>query len=190
MPNTWRFCFIIAIHIFATLKNRLTYQCPSSWVVVMTMKKKFAGTWKKNIGYWPVQINGNKFATGQILKKPVEVVEGRILGGWAQKSPKTLVHDATRTHNLSTPTHLQRSYKVKLVLHKCKRSTSNPLPTRYLRAQAQGTTTSFIKGATTNAYGFGAIERAEPRVATQTNNSMGLLRKFHKRRKLCTHNHT
>jgi hypothetical protein len=30
---------------------------------------------KKNIGYWPVQINGNKFATGQILKEPVEVVQ-------------------------------------------------------------------------------------------------------------------
>ena len=43
---------------------------------------------KKNIGYWPVQINGNKFATGQILKKPVEVVKGRILAGWAQKSPE------------------------------------------------------------------------------------------------------
>ena len=26
---------------------------------------------KKKIGYWPVQINGNKFATSQILKKPV-----------------------------------------------------------------------------------------------------------------------
>jgi hypothetical protein len=36
---------------------------------------------KKNIGYWPVQINGNKFATGQILKKPVEVVKGWILAG-------------------------------------------------------------------------------------------------------------
>jgi hypothetical protein len=36
---------------------------------------------KKNIGYWPVQIHGNKFATGQILKKPVEVVKGRILAG-------------------------------------------------------------------------------------------------------------
>ena len=43
---------------------------------------------KKNIGYWPVQINGNKFATGQILRKPVEVVKGRILAGWAQKSPE------------------------------------------------------------------------------------------------------
>jgi hypothetical protein len=36
---------------------------------------------KKNIGYWLVQINGNKFATGQILKKPVEVVKRRILVG-------------------------------------------------------------------------------------------------------------
>jgi hypothetical protein len=35
----------------------------------------------KNRGYWPVQMNGNKFATGQILEKPVEVVMGRILAG-------------------------------------------------------------------------------------------------------------
>jgi hypothetical protein len=42
--------------------------------------------WK--IGYWPVQINGNKFATGQILEKPVEVVKGWNLAGWAQKSPE------------------------------------------------------------------------------------------------------
>jgi len=42
------------------------------------MKKKLASTWKK-INCWPVQINGNKFATGQVLKKPVEVVKGQIL---------------------------------------------------------------------------------------------------------------
>jgi hypothetical protein len=36
---------------------------------------------KKNIEYWPVQMNGNKFATGQILGKPVEVVKGWILAG-------------------------------------------------------------------------------------------------------------
>jgi hypothetical protein len=53
------------------------------------MKKKLAGTWKKSIGYWPVQINGNKFATSQILSKPVEVAKGRILAGWAQKSPES-----------------------------------------------------------------------------------------------------
>jgi hypothetical protein len=43
---------------------------------------------KNNIGYWAVQINGNKFATSQILGKPVEVVKGRILAGRAQKSPE------------------------------------------------------------------------------------------------------
>jgi hypothetical protein len=36
---------------------------------------------KTSIGYWPVQINGNKFATSQILKKPVKVVKGQILAG-------------------------------------------------------------------------------------------------------------
>ena len=41
-----------------------------------------------SIGDWPVQMNGNKFATGQILKKPVEVGKGQILAGWAQKSPE------------------------------------------------------------------------------------------------------
>jgi hypothetical protein len=80
MMNMRRFCFIIAFHNFATLANRLTYQCPSSWPVVMPMKKKLAGTWK-NTGYWPVQIHGNKFATGEILRKPVEVEKGRILAG-------------------------------------------------------------------------------------------------------------
>jgi hypothetical protein len=28
-------------------KNRLTYQCPSSWPVIITMKKKLAGTEEK-----------------------------------------------------------------------------------------------------------------------------------------------
>jgi hypothetical protein len=72
------FCFNTAYHNFATLKNRLTYQCPSSWPVVITRKKKLAGSLKKKLGYWPVQMNGNKFATGQILEKPVEVPKGRI----------------------------------------------------------------------------------------------------------------
>jgi hypothetical protein len=69
------------ISSFATLEIRLTYLCPSSWPVVITMKKKLTGIWKKIIGYWPVQINGNKFATGQILRKPIEVVKERILAG-------------------------------------------------------------------------------------------------------------
>ena len=47
MANMWSFCFIISFHNFATLGNRLTYHCPSSWPVVITMKKKLATTWKK-----------------------------------------------------------------------------------------------------------------------------------------------
>jgi hypothetical protein len=87
MTNKQNFCFIIAFHNFATLENRLTYQCPSSWPVIITMKKKLAGTWKK-IEDIDRSKNGNKFATSQILRKPVEVVKGRILAGWAQKSPE------------------------------------------------------------------------------------------------------
>ena len=36
---------------------------------------------KNKIGYWAVQMNGNKFATSEILEKPVEVVKGGILAG-------------------------------------------------------------------------------------------------------------
>ena len=31
---------------------------------------------EKIIEYWPVQMNGNKFATGQILEKPVRLRRG------------------------------------------------------------------------------------------------------------------
>ena len=46
--------------------------------IKLTMLK---GEGKWLVGFWPVQIHGNKFATGQILKNPVEVVKGRILAG-------------------------------------------------------------------------------------------------------------
>ena len=79
--QTKLYASLVHFHNFATSENRLTYQCPSSWPVVIIVKKTLAGTWKKGVGDWPVQMNGNKFATGQILKKPVEVVKGRILAG-------------------------------------------------------------------------------------------------------------
>ena len=85
MANKQIFCFIIAFHHFAILENRLTYEYPSSWPVVITVKKKLASTWKKYRR--SVQINGNKFTTGQILGKPVKVVKGRILAG-CQKCPE------------------------------------------------------------------------------------------------------
>ena len=90
MANMWSFCFIISFHNFATLGNRLTYHCPSSWPVVITMKKKLATTWKKKKkkGILAGPNEWQQFASGEILKKPVEIVKGRILAGWAQKSPE------------------------------------------------------------------------------------------------------
>jgi hypothetical protein len=43
------------------------------------------------IGYWPVQMNGNKFATGQMLEKPVEVVKRRICSWLSSKVSRTLL---------------------------------------------------------------------------------------------------
>jgi hypothetical protein len=47
MANMRSFCFIITIHKFVTLENRLTYQCPSSWPVVITREEELTGTGKK-----------------------------------------------------------------------------------------------------------------------------------------------
>ena len=55
-------------------------------------EKEISRYLQKNIEFWPVQINGNKFATGQILKNPVKVVKGRILAGRAQKSPEPWIY--------------------------------------------------------------------------------------------------
>ena len=61
-------------------------------------KEEISGHSEKNIGYWPVQMNGNKFATGHILRKPVDVVKGRILAGWAQKSPEPCLRGIGNKH--------------------------------------------------------------------------------------------
>jgi hypothetical protein len=56
-------------------------------------------------------MNGNKFATDQIVKKPVEVVKGRILAGWAQKSPEPCAEGAMEgmIKLISTHSHATRS---------------------------------------------------------------------------------
>jgi hypothetical protein len=83
MANTRNFCFIVAFHNFATLENRLNYQSMPKFLAGCHYNEdKISWHLKEYIGYWPVQIHGNKkFATGQILRKPVEVVKGRILAG-------------------------------------------------------------------------------------------------------------
>ena len=62
----------------------------SSWPVVIKMPKNLANTWKKIIGCWRVQLNGNKFATGQILEKPVEVVKGANFTWLSSKVSRTM----------------------------------------------------------------------------------------------------
>jgi hypothetical protein len=46
---------------------------------------------KKNIEYWPVRINGNKFATSQILKKTDRSCEGAGISWLSSKVSRTLV---------------------------------------------------------------------------------------------------
>ena len=45
---------------------------------------------RKNIGYWPVQINGNKFATGQILEKTSRSCEGADFSWLSSKVSRNL----------------------------------------------------------------------------------------------------
>jgi hypothetical protein len=45
---------------------------------------------KKKIGYWPVQIKGNKFATGQILEKTGRSCEGADFSWLSSKVSRTL----------------------------------------------------------------------------------------------------
>jgi hypothetical protein len=52
---------------------------------------------KNDIEFWPVQINDNKFATGQIVEKPVEVVEGADSSWLSSKVSPTLIHRTTVT---------------------------------------------------------------------------------------------
>ena len=69
-------------------ENRLAHQWPKFLAGCDYNEEEMSWHLEKKLGYWLVQINGNKFATGQILEKPVGVVKGRILAGRAQKFPE------------------------------------------------------------------------------------------------------
>ena len=45
---------------------------------------------EKYIGYWPVQVNGNKLATGQILEKTGRSCEWADFSWWSSKVSRTL----------------------------------------------------------------------------------------------------
>jgi hypothetical protein len=47
---------------------------------------------KKKLGNWPVQMNGNKFATGQILKTTGRKCEGADFSWLSSKVSRTLIH--------------------------------------------------------------------------------------------------
>jgi hypothetical protein len=95
MANMQSFCFSIAFYNFATLENQLTYQCPSSWPVIITMKKKSASTSKKmsDIGW-------SKFMATSL--QPVESIlketgrscdEGADFSWLSSKVSRTLIQD-------------------------------------------------------------------------------------------------
>ena len=80
---------------------------------------------EKNRGYWPVQIDGNKSATGENLKKPVEeVVKGRILAGWAPKSPEPWcgLHPSANKMLILGKAHPPTSYKWEMLSYESKLS--------------------------------------------------------------------
>ena len=91
MVNMWSFCFIIAFHNFDILKNQLTYQCPSSWPVVITTKKKLAGTWKINIGYEMVQNYWQQGCNQSNLEKIGRSCEGADFSWLRSKVSRTLL---------------------------------------------------------------------------------------------------
>jgi hypothetical protein len=70
------------------LKNGLTLSMPKFLAGCHYNEEEMSRHLEKSIGYWRVQMNGNKIATGQILGKQVKVGEGRILAGGAPKSPE------------------------------------------------------------------------------------------------------
>jgi hypothetical protein len=73
------------------MENRLTYQCPSSWPVCHYNEEEISRHLEKKLGYWPVQMNGNKFATGQILKKTGRSCEGVDFSWLNSKVSRTLI---------------------------------------------------------------------------------------------------
>ena len=46
-------------------------------------------------------MNGNKFTTGEILRKRVEVVKGQSLVGWAQKSLEPWIGNSPAVSNFN-----------------------------------------------------------------------------------------
>jgi hypothetical protein len=74
-------------------KTGVLINATSSWPVVITMKKKLISRHfeKEHVGCWPVQMNGNKFATNQILSKTGRSCEGADFSWLSSKASQTLL---------------------------------------------------------------------------------------------------
>jgi hypothetical protein len=82
MTNTRSFFFIIAFQNFATLENRFT---PKFLAGCHYNEEEISRHLEKSIGYWPVQFNGNKFPTGQIVGKTGRSCEGADFSSLSSK---------------------------------------------------------------------------------------------------------
>jgi hypothetical protein len=81
--NMRSFYFNITFHNFATLEKPAYFTMPKLLAGCHYNEEEISRHLQKIIGYWPVQMNGNKFATSKILgnTSKLEVVKGQILAG-------------------------------------------------------------------------------------------------------------
>jgi hypothetical protein len=63
--NKQSFCFIIAFHNFCYIENPNYLPMPKFLAGFHYNEEEISRHLKKDIGYWLVQMNGNKFATGR-----------------------------------------------------------------------------------------------------------------------------
>jgi hypothetical protein len=76
------------------LENRLTYQYSAG---CHHNEEEISRHFKLKKGYWPVQMNGNKFATGQILQETGRSCEGADFSWLSAKVSRTLVDPPKNT---------------------------------------------------------------------------------------------
>jgi hypothetical protein len=88
MANKRSFCFI-----FCYIEKPAYLSMPKLLAGFHYNGEEISRHLKKNIGYWPVQMN-DKFATSQILKKTGRSCEGADLSWLSSKVSRTLQHQS------------------------------------------------------------------------------------------------
>jgi ABC-type phosphate transport system auxiliary subunit len=90
MANERSFCFIIAIDDLATIGKPAYLSMPEFLVGCHYNEEEISRHLEKKLGYWPVQVNGNKFATDEIVEKTVRSCEGTDFSWLSSKFSRTL----------------------------------------------------------------------------------------------------